>query len=187
MRSSRHFDSVLGLVGSRRLGSGTFCRFRNPVAFDFACFPVSVRYNSSVDAVKQPIGHSKGRGESTTPQIRQCRYCKGRIEVDPKFPHKTFCRDECRKSFHRYGALPVVKLQQNFAKTVNKLGDRMDRELTPVRQQLAILEGALKTTGLLMRELNQRIEALERADLTQRAIERVLRGENTKRGGGAAA
>lgn len=143
---------------------------------------------SCVDVKSAVRGRGTAKREPSTLEIRQCRYCKGKFEVDPKFPHKMFCCESHRKLYWRYGSQSIGKVAQRIERDMHKM---VEAAVKPLREQTApiadlkfqveILEGAIKTTGLLLRELNQRVEALERADVTQRAIERVLRG------GGAAA
>lgn len=130
---------------------------------------------------KRQNGTGRAELPDSTPERKRCKFCKGLFPPNPNQARHDFCRDECRKNFHKYGALPLVKLRQDFAKRVDALGSRLDRDMLRLREQASILEGALKTTGALMRELNHRIDALEAADVMQRAVERVLRG------GGAAA
>jgi hypothetical protein len=152
-----------------------------------ACFALRSGYNFFMAEDKHVRGRSKPTSRPTTPEIRLCRYCKAKFDIDPAFHWKEFCCDSHRKLFWRYGSQSVGKLAERMERNVRKaVGaevaalckriEAMEPELAKAREQGRILEGALATTGLLMRELNQRLEALENENTTQRAIERVLRG-----------
>lgn len=89
-----------------------------------------------MDAVKNLRGRSGTTvpvDGSKSPITRTCGYCKGKFDVDPKFPHKKFCSDTHRKLAHRYGALSIGKIAERTMRDARKM---LEAELMPLRDQL---------------------------------------------------
>lgn len=80
-----------------------------------------MRYNLSVDAVNRLRRRKEPTPESSGPEIRSCRYCKAKFEVNPRFPHKEFCREAHRKLYWKYGAHSVGKVAQRIERDMRKL------------------------------------------------------------------
>ena len=127
-------NSDLGMVGYRGRGFGTFSRLGLAGSCDFACFLVSVRYNSDVDGVsnrrrRRGSGILIGSHESGETRKR-CKFCRGFFTPNPNQARHDFCRDECRKNYHKYGALPLVKLKadltREFSRMIASLNARLD-------------------------------------------------------------
>ena len=140
-----------------------------------------MRYNSSVDAKKQSRGRSNGKPEPTPLEIRQCRYCKGKFEVDPQFPHKQFCKESHRKLYWKYGSQSIGKVAERIERDMRKL---IAAELAGLRADIAALRLDLE----LMRESEKAWndpESGEPASIDWEAID--CANERAKRGGGAGA
>lgn len=86
-------------------------------------FAFPLCYNPAVDGMKQHLGRHSGAGSDTIPEIRLCRYCKGKFNVDPRHPNKEFCTENHRKLHHRYGSLSIGKIA---ARMERKLVNQMD-------------------------------------------------------------
>lgn len=140
-----------------------------------------------MDEAKTVRGRSKGKPESTTPKLRECRYCKGKFEVNPAFHWKEFCNDTHRKLFWRYGSQSIGKLAERIERDMRKL---IAAELAPLRARLDALETPLEWAN---RELAKRggadewpdPEAGEPANLPWDEIDAARREHETraKRGG----
>ena len=74
-----------------------------------------------MDAVNTLRRRKDPTPESSGPEIRACRYCKTKFEVNPRFPHKEFCRESHRKLYWKYGAHSVGKVAQRIERDMRKL------------------------------------------------------------------
>ena len=90
-----------------------------------------------MDAKKQSSGRSNGKAESTPLEIRKCRYCKAKFEVNPQFPHKQFCKETHRKLYWRYGSQSIGKVAERIERDMRKL---IASELAAVHARLDALE-----------------------------------------------
>ena len=78
-------------------------------------------HNPGVDAKQQSRGRNVNGAVSATPEIRSCRYCKAKFEVDPRFPHKEFCKETHRKLYWRYGSQSITKCAERIERDMRKL------------------------------------------------------------------
>lgn len=86
-------------------------------------------------------GRSNGKQEHTPRQIRQCRYCKAKFEVDPRYGWKEFCKESHRKLYWKYGSLSIGKVAERVQRDVLKA---VHAEVEPLRARVAELERLVK-------------------------------------------
>ncbi len=103
------------------------------------------------------LGKVSESGESR----KRCKFCRGFFTPNPNQARHDFCRDECRKNFHKYGALPLAKLKADLTREFSRL---IAAEIAPLRARLDGLDAIALSMGW-----------------------RVIAGGDAKRGGGAAA
>ena len=111
------------------------------------------------------------------PQRKRCKFCRGFFTPNPNQARHDFCRDECRKNFHKYGALPLAKLKADLTREFARM---IAAELAPLRADIAGLRLDLE----LMREsanVRDDPEAGEPASIDWESIDRA--NERAKRGG----
>lgn len=112
-------------------------------------------------------GRQQGQTEPTPREIRQCRYCKGKFEVDSKHPNKEFCSDSHRKLHWRYGSLSIGKVAARVERDVRKF---VEKEMRPLLAEIARLRARLDALehgtdigfGERSASLTDRVGALER-------------------------
>lgn len=80
---------------------------------------------------------SKPTSTAKTPEVRACRYCRAKFDVDPKHPNKEFCKDSHRKLAHRYGALSIGKIAERTIRDARKM---IEAEVAPLRTRVEALE-----------------------------------------------
>lgn len=145
--------------------------------------PVGSAIISGVDGMKERHGRHDGKRESSLVEIRNCRYCKAKFELDPRHPNKEFCKEGHRKLYWRYGSLSVTKVAERMQRETAKM---LMRELTPLRARVAELERLVTEATEARAESSRALYLLERWGASIDA-ERQITAGILNAGGGAAA
>lgn len=94
-----------------------------------------------MDGANNRLGRRNGQAgvqvSDSTPGRKRCKFCRGFFTPNPNQARHDFCRDECRKNYHKYGALPLAKLKADLTRELSRI---VAAELEPLRLRLDALE-----------------------------------------------